>query len=153
MPVVVEGNILTVIGINARRGDDRSAEVSADVFDDLFIVGEGGFSVDIKAVRTAFVNIGFGFFERGADLRFHMIQKRGTEGIAKQSIVEMLDGTPNGIVADPALGKQDVNVRIPFEVSAEGVEDTDESGRKVFGFIHLEEHTSDNIANGVEKTI
>ena len=87
MSVVVKSNIFTVVVINTGSGDDRSAEVSADILDDLIVVGESGFSIDIK------------------------------------------------------------------EVSAEGVEDTDESGRKVFGFVHFEEHTPDDIADGVKKTI
>ena len=153
MSVVVKSNILTVVTINAGSGDNRSAQISADVFDDLFVVGESGFSVDIKAVRAVFVNIRFGFFERGTELCFHMIQKSCAERIAEQRIVEMLDGTPNGIVADAALGKQDVNVRIPFEVPAECVENANKSGRKVFRLIHFEEHTADNIADGVKKTI
>ena len=73
MPVVVKGNKITVIIINTGGSDDGSAEISADVSDDVLRVCKSGFSVDIKAVRAMFVYIRFCFFERVAYLFVHVI--------------------------------------------------------------------------------
>ena len=40
----------------------------------------------------------------------------------------MFDGSPNGEIAATAFGKENVDMRIPFEVSAESVENTDKAG-------------------------
>ena len=128
MAFVVKSDIVTVIVINTRSGDNRTTKISADIFDNIFRVGKRGFSVNIKAVGTIFVNVRLHLFERLAYMAFHAVKQSGTEGITQQSIVKMFDGTPNSEVAAAALGKQDMNMRIPFEVSAESVENTDKAG-------------------------
>ena len=46
-----------------------------------------------------------------------------------------------------------MDVRIPFKVTPEGVQNADKSGGKVLGFIHFTEHIHDGIARGGKKTI
>lgn len=45
-----------------------------------------------------------------------------------------------------------MDMRIPFQITSESVKDTDDTGSKVFGFIHFIKHAKDNISNGVKKT-
>ena len=52
MSVVVEGNILTIIIVDTRGGNNRSAKISADVFDNILVVGKRRFSVNIKAISV-----------------------------------------------------------------------------------------------------
>ena len=44
-------------------------------------------------------------------------------------------------------------MRIPFEVTTESVEDTDETGSKSLGFIHFVEHVEDSRPNSPEEAI
>ena len=71
MPVVVESNKGAVIIINTGSGDDRPAEISAYVFDNIFDIGKGRFGVDIEAVGAVFVDEGLCLFKRFADVFFH----------------------------------------------------------------------------------
>ena len=41
----------------------------------------------------------------------------------------------------------------PFEVSAEGMQDHDESGSEIFGFIHGKKHTGNNAVDSMKKTV
>jgi len=118
---------MSIVIINTRSGDNRATEVSADVFDNIFRIGKSRFSVNIKPVRAIFVNVRLHLFERFSNAGFHTVKQSGTEGITQQSIVKMFDRTPNSEVAAAAFGNEDVNMRIPFEVSAESVENTDEA--------------------------
>ena len=44
-------------------------------------------------------------------------------------------------------------MRVPFEISAECMENHDKTRSEVFGFIHFEEHTRDDTGNRMKKTI
>ena len=46
-----------------------------------------------------------------------------------------------------------MDMRIPFEVPAKCMEDTDESGSEVFRFVDLVEHPEDDIPDRMEKTV
>ena len=99
------------------------------------------------------VNIGLDLFEGFANVGFQVIEQRGAEGITQQSIVEMFDCAPSGAVAATALGKKYVDVRIPFEVAPEGMENADEAGSEVFGLVHFVEHIENHVANRVKETV
>lgn len=67
MPVVVKGNKLAVIGINARGSNDRSAQITADIF---YYFGRLTFcrhGPNIKTVFMVGIDKGFEFFEGVTD--------------------------------------------------------------------------------------
>lgn len=74
MPVIVEGNIIAVIGINSGKCNDRTPKVTADIFDNGFRVTETGFCINIKAIFVLMVYLGLGLFERRANAFFQFIQ-------------------------------------------------------------------------------
>lgn len=65
----------------------------------------------------------------------------------------MLNRTPNSIVANSPLRKQDVNMRIPLQASAEGMKNADETRGKIFGFVNFAEHTQNAITYSVKKAV
>lgn len=83
MSVVMESDGITVIIVYTGSGNNRSAQVSADIFDNVFTFRNCRFGIDIETVGTMFVDIGFGFFERTAEVYFHEIQKCGSERVAE----------------------------------------------------------------------
>ena len=44
-------------------------------------------------------------------------------------------------------------MRVPFEVSAKGMKNTDETRSKIFCFIHFCEHVQDYVTNGMKKAV
>ena len=90
MPVVVESYILTIIVVNAGSGNDRTAEITTDIFGNNFRVTFVWLSVDIKPIFMIKIAFRFHFFERWTNLLFHEVKKSCTKGIAKISIVEIL---------------------------------------------------------------
>lgn len=65
----------------------------------------------------------------------------------------MMGLAPETIVAVTALRNKTMDMRVPFEVPAEGMKDHDETGSEVQGFILLKKHTGNNTVYGMEKTI
>ena len=61
-------------------------------------------------------------------------------------------GAPTSTVTDTALGEKAVDMWVPFEVTSKGMEDTDKTGSKAFGFVIFMEHTKDDTADGREET-
>ena len=61
--------------------------------------------------------------------------------------------SPSPIVAVAAFGNQTVNVGVPFEIPAKGMENHDVARSEVFGFIHFKEHMGKNAGNRMKKTM
>lgn len=70
---VVEGDVFPIIGIDARGGNNRPAEITADVFYNRVRVTEIWFCIDIKTVFIFSVNGSFCFFEGRPDTLFQCI--------------------------------------------------------------------------------
>lgn len=65
----------------------------------------------------------------------------------------MLYFTPESIVREASLGNKAVDMWVPFQGAPEGVEDTDKTGREMFGLIYLVEHFVDDRACGIEEAV
>lgn len=65
----------------------------------------------------------------------------------------MFKRTPSPGAANAAFGNETVDMWIPFEVTAKGMQDTDKAGSKTFRFVGGLEHSEDNTAYGRKKTI
>ena len=152
MAVVVKGDHVTIIFINAGSGDNRPAKVASDVFGDNLRVTLIGFGVDIETVFMVFIDGGFYLFEVRTELRLEFIQESGLKSIAQKAVVEMSLGAPSSTVTDTAFGEKAVDMRVPFEVTSKGMKDTDKTGSKAFGFVVFMEHTKDDTADGRKET-
>lgn len=80
VPVIVEGNRVTIVLINAGSGNNRAPEISADVFGDDGRIAEVGFCIDIKTVLLITVNRGLDFPEGVTDPGMHFIKESGLKG-------------------------------------------------------------------------
>lgn len=91
MAIVMEGNEVSIIVVNAGSSDHRAA----DIFDSSFRVTVIGFGIDIEAVFVFPVAASLHLFKRRADLSLQFIQESSTESVAQISIVEMMSlGAP-----------------------------------------------------------
>lgn len=112
-----------------------------------------GLSPDIEAFRMGGVHGCLGLFEGRADGGLHLIEQDGTEGAAEEAVIEMGDPAPAGTVAGTPFGNEAVDVGVPFEVTAEGVEDEDEAGGELFLLIELCKHAEDDGGHGMEEAV
>lgn len=44
-----------------------------------------------------------------------------TKNITEEAVIKMFDITPKAVIAKAAFGNETVDMRVPFEVSAEGM--------------------------------
>lgn len=65
----------------------------------------------------------------------------------------MFKRAPEPGAANAAFGNETVDVGIPFEVTAKGMQDTDKAGGKTLRFVGGVEHSEDNTADGRKKAI
>lgn len=145
VPCVMKSYIFPIVFINAGGSNDGTAEVAADVFKGDIRRAGIGFSTDIEAFRMIFIDIIPDFAERRADRSSHFFKEDFAESIAEKSIVKVFYGTPGSDITSGAFRDKDMNVRIPFQIPSEGMQDTDKTRREIFGCIDLREHAEDNI--------
>ena len=98
MSVVMESDVLAVIGVDARECNDRASQVTADIFDDSIRIGEGRLGIDIKPVLVFTIDKRFGLFKGGPDPFLHFIQEDSLESPAQIGIIEMLYRAPEAFV-------------------------------------------------------
>ena len=72
--IVMEGNKVPIVAVDAGSGDDRASKIAADIFDHCLWVAFVRLGIDIKTIFVLLVAAGFYFFERWADQRFHFVQ-------------------------------------------------------------------------------
>lgn len=140
MSVVVESDMIPVIGVDTGKCNNRATQVAADIVDDGTRIGKGGLCIDIKAIFIFTVNKGFGLFEGRANPLFHFMEKDSLESLAQVSIIEMLYRAPEAFVRKATLCDEAVNMWIPFQWSSKGMEDTKKARYKVLGLVDLIEH-------------
>jgi len=114
MLIVVEGHIFPIIGINAGGGNNRAAEITADVIYNSVSVTEIWLCIDIKTVFIFFVNSSLRFFERGTDTPFQFIQKCSLESFTEIGVIKVLNNPPEAVIGESAFGKETVDMGIPF---------------------------------------
>ena len=139
MPVVMESDHFSIIFINSGCSYNRATEIAPDIFDYSFRVTFIGFGINIEAVFMFQITTGRNFFKRRTDAEQHFLEESSTESIAKESIVEMRDITPESIITVTAFRDETMDMRIPFKIPAESMQDHDKTRGKVFVFVHFRE--------------
>lgn len=123
MTVVMEGDIFTIIVINAGSSDNGSSKVTSNIFDNCFWVAFAWLCVDIESMFVVFVAQGLGLFKGRADNLFHFIEKGSAEGISEKSVVKVVNIFPETVIAETAFGQEAVDMWVPFQIPAKSVED------------------------------
>lgn len=153
MSVVVESDCLTVIFVDTGGCNDGAAKVVPNVFDNNLGVTYVWFCINIESMFIVFIAKSLHLLERGADDLFHLIEKGGTEGVAKKIIIKMVYTLPKSVVTKSTFGQKAVDMRIPFEVTSEGVKNHDKARSIIHGSVDLMKHTKNNTIYGMEETI
>ena len=119
--VVMKGYVFAIIGINARGGNDRSSEISANIFHNHGRLAFVRFCINVKTVPVITVNGSFHFFERRTNTPLQFIEKSGLKSFAKIGIVKVFNNSPKAVIGEATFCKETMDVRIPFKRSAEGM--------------------------------
>lgn len=151
--VVVKSDKIAIILVNPGSGDNRAAEITADVLYNCFRITFVWFGIHIEAIFMLPVALGFNLFKGRSDFSFHFIEKRSPKGIAKEGIVKVIDITPEAIIAVSAFRDETVDMRIPFQIPAKGVENHDKAGSEVHGLILFEKHAGNNAVYSMKKAV
>jgi hypothetical protein len=151
--VVMEGNKVAIIVVNPGRGNNGAPQIAPDIFYGSVGVTFIRFCIDIETVFVFTVTAGFYLFKRRADSGFHFTQQGSAESSAEVGIVEVIDIAPETVIAVAAFRNQAVDMRVPFQISAKGVKDHDETGSEVHGLILLKKHTGNNTVHGMEEAV
>ena len=99
MPVVVERNGITVIGVNARSGNYRAVKISANVFENHIRLAVLRFGINIETVFVFFVDGSLTSLKGVAKMLVEQIQQSGAEGESEEREVEVLNLPPRDVVA------------------------------------------------------
>ena len=153
MAVIVESNKVTIILVNSGSGNNGTSKIPSDVFDNNIRIAFVRFCINVETFFMFFVAKSFDFFKRRADLVFHFVEQSSTEGIAQEGIVEIIDVAPKGVVTITSFRDEAVDVRIPFKIPAEGMQNHDKAGSEIHGLVLLEKHTRDNTVYGMKKAV
>ena len=111
---VMESDIITIVFINAGSSNNRTPQVSADIFDGNVRGTEIGLGPDIESVSVIFINVILYFTERRSDGCSHLIEKDFAKGITQKSIVKMFDRSPGSNVAGTTFRDKCMYMWIPF---------------------------------------
>jgi hypothetical protein len=115
----MEGNHFAVITVNSGSSNDRAAKITADVFYNCFGIAKIRFCINIESLFVVIVTSGFYLLERRADFHCHFIQEGSTESVAQKCVIEMFYMAPKPVVTKTTFGNEAVDMRIPFQISAE----------------------------------
>ena len=151
--VIVESNGISIIPIDPGCGYDGPAKITANVFSNYFRIAKIGFCIDIEALFVLSVTLRFYFFKRRSNPVFQFIEKSSAERITEIVVVKVFYMAPEAIITVTTFGKDAVDVRIPFEISAKSVENHDISGSEVLGMVQIEKHTRYDTGDGMKETV
>ena len=65
----------------------------------------------------------------------------------------MSNGTPKAVLVKSAFGNEKMDMRIPFEVTAKGMQDTDKTGNKISLVVEVVEETGNDLINSLKKAV
>lgn len=153
MPVVVESDKVAIILVNPGRGDDRAPEITSNVLYNSFWITFVWLGIYIEAFFMLPVASGFDFFKGRTDFSFHFIEKRSTKSITKVCIVKMADIPPETVIAVSTFRDETVDMGIPFQIPAKGVENHDKAGSEVHGLVLLKKHAGNNAVYSMKKAV
>ena len=121
MAIVVEGNKITIVGINSGSSDDGTAKIATDVFDDSFGVALCRFGINIKTEFVVGIAKSFNTLERSIKMKGQLIEESSAKSISEVIVIEVSNITPEAIIAESTFGNKAMDMRIPLEITTESM--------------------------------
>ena len=73
--------------------------------------------------------------------------------MAEKRKVKVRNLTPWNCAASPTLRNEAVDMRIPFEIASECMQNADEARSKALGMINFMKHTKNNASDSIKKEV
>lgn len=153
MTVVMKGDEVTVVVVNSGGSNNRSAKIASDISDNRSGIALSGFGIDIETVFVVGITKSFDAFERIIEKRSHFIKKSSAKSISEEVVIEICDIPPEAVITESTFRNETMDMRIPFEITAESMQDHNETRSKVTVFTEFFKHTGDNTGDSMEKTV
>ena len=153
MPVVMKSNMRAGVRIDTGSSNNGSAKIATNILGNGRRIAVVRLSINVESLAMILVDVRFDFFERIAELIMESIKQSGTERFAQESIVEVFNAFPRSNASDSDFGNENVNMRIPLQATPKGMKNTDKTRSKMFSLVEFAEHTKNDIANRMKKTI
>lgn len=153
MPVVMKSNMRAGVRIDTGSSNNGSAKIATNILGNDRRIAVVGLGINVESLAMILVDVRFDFLERIAEFIMESIKQSSTERFAQESIVEVFDAFPRRDTSDSDFGNENVNMRIPLKATPKGMKNTDKAGSKMLSFIEFAEHTKNNVANRMKKTI
>ena len=153
MPVVMKSNMRTGVRIDTGSSNNGSAKIATNIPGNDRRIAVVGLGINVEFLAMIIVDIRFDFRERIAELIMESIKQSGTEGFAQESIVEVFDAFLRRDTSDSDFGNENMNMRILLKTAPKGMKNTDKAGSKIFSLIEFAEHTKNDVANRMKKTV
>ena len=150
---VMKSNIISVIVIDARSCNYRSAKISADVFDGNIRFTKIRLSTNVETIGMFRVHFVFDFTKRFADFVGQLFEKNFAKRITEETKIKVFTRTPDSMIASTAFGNKSVNMRIPFQITTESMKNQNETRCEKFGFVLFMKHTKNDISNRMKETV
>ena len=137
--VVAKGNGVIFIVENSFLGDDGPADVTEEIIDNVVGIGDFGVSVNIEAV--VFRGIQFvddGIETGGIDIVFKVEEQGGHKSFSEHTERDEIEFLKKVIGALGAEGNEHMNVRVPFQISAESMQRSDHAADSALTFVLID---------------
>ncbi|MEE1038739.1 MAG: hypothetical protein U0K95_06185 [Eubacterium sp.] len=82
-----------------------------------------------------------------------MFKKNFTKRITEEAEIKVFARTPDSMVASTTFRNESVNMRIPFQITTESVENQDETRREKFRFVLFVKHAKNDIPDRMKETV
>lgn len=153
MPVVMEGYVISIVGINSGKSNDGTTKVAADIIDNGFRITEIWFCVNIKAIFVFTVYFRLCPFERGTDAFLKFVEQDSLERFTEVRVVEIFHIAPETVIRISAFGEKAMDMGIPFKGASKGMKDANKTRDKIFGFVQGEKEFFYDVRNRLKKAV
>lgn len=106
MPIIMESDKVAIVFVNPGSGNHGTSEITPNIFYHGLGITFVWFCIGIKIFLVFPVTAGFHFFKRVSDPIFQFIEKCGAERITEESIVKVIDITPETVIIVAAFRDQ-----------------------------------------------
>lgn len=99
------------------------------------------------------IDLRFELFEHIAKTHMEKIEENSLKSLSEKAVIEIRHRSPEAHLIETAFGYEAVNMRIPFQISAECMQDADKTGNELPGVIQIIKITGDNLVDSLKKAV
>ena len=131
---IVKSNILAIIAINSGGGNGRTSKISANIYNGTLNITVKVRCMDIKPMTEFFIELR----DKAADFLPEACRKPVANSFLKRltkgSVVNIFDGEMGAMNANKDFTQQNMDMRIPFQITSKGMKNSNKARDIIFRF-------------------